>query len=293
MESKIRQILNKVGCTMKKFFLHKIIRPIIALCVSAHFLTGFILGSWIAAITSHDGRLVDGALAGVVVLCATSSTFIKNDICDLQSDSIDKPYRPIVAGNLKIQTARTFSNALLTLACTISIICWLFETRWKLLLLYIALCFAYNRIKYIFSKIKGFYVALCLAFPLFFGLEIGSLKNLRTTIIAIAFCIYIAHREILLDIRDIKGDSLKGVQTIAVKYGADAAENMSWLLWSISVYLICMCANYDIISLMCVLSYMYSSGLSLYLHKYIKYRRFASTLFQWFPMVFLGVIMFR
>ena len=190
-------------------------RPINALagCVAV-FVSGYVAGapSWLPVI-----------LAAAVVLLITVSTNAWNDYIDIEIDRVNKPGRPLPAGEVSPQQALIFSS----FGTVLSLIIAYFISP---LAFYIAV--GSNILLYLYSwKLKctvlwgngavAAIVALCFIFG---GV---AAENVQPTLMLAATVFFaLLGREILKTMADYRGDLQEGCRTIATAWGKQVARKV-------------------------------------------------------------------
>ncbi|ENN96401.1 (S)-2,3-di-O-geranylgeranylglyceryl phosphate synthase [Methanocaldococcus villosus KIN24-T80] len=139
-----------------------------------------------------------------------------NDIYDIEIDKINKPYRPLPSGRVKIFEAKMLSFSFLIIGIVLSI--FINILAFIIAVINSSLLYLYAKT---FKKIKIFgniIVAYLTGSVFLFGAAAG--KEVLVAII-LFICSFLATwaREIIKDFEDIKGDELKGVVSLPIKYG--------------------------------------------------------------------------
>jgi len=163
-----------------------------------------------------------GFLSGFLI---SASIMILNDYFDIDVDRINAPYRPLVSGEVGINTAIlssiVYGIAGLLFAYILSI------SNLIIAVLFWILGVLYDwRIKKL-GFIGNVIVSLSVAIPFIYGgVSVSKLSLLLIIFSIIAFMSNMG-RELIKGIADVKGDRIRGINTIAVKYGEGIAAILS------------------------------------------------------------------
>jgi geranylgeranylglycerol-phosphate geranylgeranyltransferase len=157
--------------------------------------------------------------------CASAGGFLINDYFDVEKDRINHPDRVLPSGKLSRKNVlcaalASFGLALL-FASLLNIISFL------LVALNIALLLAYSRVL-VFSGLIGNIIAAYLSSSLL--LLAGLVAEHSKPILPYAAFIFFVMlgREIVFDIRDIKGDAAEGLRTLPIQIGVQPAFRVVW-----------------------------------------------------------------
>jgi len=163
-----------------------------------------------------------------------TAEIILNDYMDIDKDKINKPHRPLAAGKVDCSLARKLMIGFLSGALISSF--FIYRTAPKRFFLFITvfvILTLYSLFPRIMAPIKAFITAfvtfLCLCFIFTF---IDPTHNL--IFYAFSAFFYISSREVLMDIRDYKGDSQYQCKTLAVRLGTSKAYWLAVILMTIS-----------------------------------------------------------
>jgi len=156
-----------------------------------------------------------------------SSGYIWNDIYDIEIDRINKPHRPLPAGNISLPSAKKFGIILfvlgfimviflqnlpmIILALFNSVILWLYARKGKQLLL-----------------VSNIIVAFATASTFLYG-GISNNNFGNSLFIFSAAFIYTLIRELIKDMEDVVGDRSQNIRTLATKYGKEKAKYFALL----------------------------------------------------------------
>lgn len=206
--------------------------------ISIMALTGAFIGG---AINGLEFISIDLFLAVIVVFLMLGGANAFNDFFDREVDKIIHPKRAIPSGNLTEKECLYFSYLMffssLALSLIINIFCFFIVISTIILLITYEKIF--KEMALLGNILAGFLGGMAFIFG---GVAVG--RPFTATILALmAFLIMLA-REILMDVRDMKGDSLQRV-TLPMKIGVKNA-----------IYLGCICIFATI--LITPLPYFYS-----------------------------------
>jgi 4-hydroxybenzoate polyprenyltransferase len=207
----------------------KNILPTFLLCFSG----GFITNPSILELLKSTQFIV--SIINIILI--TSSSMIINDIFDIETDKTNSPNRPLVTGAISKNQAILYSVVLLGI-CEILNLRFLPPSLRRIVDLSILFILFYTPILKKILFVKNLSCATIISFSLVFsGLASNSLPiiNNPNRDILISACSIIFSgslvNEILLDIRDIDGDSLQGIRTIPIIYGKDTSLLIVYLIW--------------------------------------------------------------
>ena len=160
----------------------------------------------------------------------SAGLMIHNDVTDLKSDKINRPYKPLPAGRIQIKSARIIGIILMVLSIFIALlinysvnnqinwICGLFTLIIVIIGLY------YNR----YGKYHGILGHIVVAFgvgaiPFWGAIAIAPQNLLLMFPLALAIFIQEIGREIMVNAGDYQGDIKAGFKTIPVQFGRKKA----------------------------------------------------------------------
>ena len=261
------------------------------LAQSAHFPTALSVGGLVALLIWYPTLTYVSILSGVTTAFITLVAFLLNDINDVKSDSLSKPHRPLVRGLISKNASLCCVSVLVSMIILLLATLLIATIYGLLLILYFVLCICYTLIKARFAVCKDFYVGFTLAIPLLYGVIEGGSLNFQNMFLISAFIFYIAHRELLMDIHDMKGDSALGVRTIPVLFGTFSAYIYSWLLWILATC--CILVLYQSLQgfRVMILLFISVSGFQLLFSCVIVVNWRIFMLTQWIPLLILGMLL--
>ncbi len=186
-------------------------------------IVGAVLAGGFLVINTFRLAISVGYLIGFVL---TASSMVLNDYADQKIDAINEPTRPLPSGAISPRAALVYGLLLMILGFALASIIGLVSflaaiVAWLLFLVY---TFIGKR-----TGLPGnVLVSICVATPFLYGsIVIGSSIELRIVIFAsIAFLANLG-REVIKGIVDIEGDSSRGVETVAVRFGVKVAALLS------------------------------------------------------------------
>jgi 4-hydroxybenzoate polyprenyltransferase len=207
----------------------KNILPTFLLCFSG----GFIMNPSIPELLKSTQFIV--SIINIILI--TSSSMIINDIFDIEIDKINSPNRPLVTGAISKKEAILYSTILLGI-CEILNLRFLPRNLQNIVHSSILFILFYTPFLKKILFVKNLSCATIVGFSLIFSgvssSNIPILNNLNRDILLTAFSIIFSGslvNEIILDIRDIEGDSSQGIRTIPVIYGKDISLLIVYLIW--------------------------------------------------------------
>ena len=192
----------------KIFYFFQIIRPLNVLMVGISVF----FGAWIAGFPGFNVNFVL-AMVSAMFICAGGNTH--NDYCDLNTDSVNKPYKVLPAGKITPNEAYVLwiitSIAGIILSIRIGYIHFCIATTTGILL------YLYNiRLKNTIFW-GNFTVSIITGLAFIYGGFISSDKKIAF-VPAIFSLFFHFGREVVKDLEDKYGDSVSGINTLATRY---------------------------------------------------------------------------
>lgn len=209
------------------------------------FMMGFavIVGAVISKQSFEDilfSNLVYGFITGFALAAAS---MVINDFCDKDIDAINEPSRPIPSGLIKPEEALVFAsvltaigfvaafltntaNALATSLCFMTaIISWMVSV-------------AYATVGKRTGLLGNFLVSACVAIPFIYG-SLAVTNRIKLNVLILASMAFLSNtgREITKGIVDVRGDRIRSIQTLAVRYGKKTAASAATLFYLFAVLL--------------------------------------------------------
>lgn len=161
----------------------------------------------------------------IMFFALSSGGFAINDYFDFKYDRITHPKRPIPSGRISRQTALMTAVILFLIAFLSSLFMnyrVVLLTITDILLLYLYSAHIKGSMKFLGNFITGF---LCAS--IFLNAWALGAPILRVLIPSIMVFLFIVAREIILDIRDVRGDALFGLKTFPAIFGERKAFTIS------------------------------------------------------------------
>lgn len=160
-----------------------------------------------------------------------------NDCCDMEKDGINKPQRPLISGNLDIRLAFMISLSVICVSLILGI--YLYQTSALRLILFLMTAMILSVYNLPFAGIvlaKNILTASATVLSLSFVFTFTPISQADLWFLAGAF-LFIISRELLMDIRDIDGDSQENYRTLAVIFGRNRIFFLAKILFSLSIIL--------------------------------------------------------
>lgn len=230
----IREKLHKKTTSLLKLVRYKNILPTTLLS----FTGGYIIQPSITMLL-HNPPFLIGIINTVLIMC---SSMIMNDLFDMKLDKINNPKRPLITGDVTIREAVLTNIAILgtTSALTYKYLSSELRFAINLAILNITL---YTPILKKALFIKNLSCASLVGFSIYFaGFNTRTLKTptyLQNQLLTIATrTIFFGSlfNEILLDIRDYRGDLQNGIRTIPNVFGINNALTFAKFILHINVF---------------------------------------------------------
>ena len=170
-------------------------------------------------------------ISGALITAAANSV---NDIYDVESDRINKPYRPIASGKVSKNAAIWISVMLYTAG----VISGAMVNRTALVVAISAVILTYvysARLKRV-SLWGNLTVALLTSIAFIYGgVAVGRVKE--SMIPAIFSFFYHFGREVIKDVEDKEGDRKAGLKTFPIRYGTVASLNLAGISFGLLILL--------------------------------------------------------
>ena len=198
----------------------RILRPVNSVMMGASILVGITMAGGF----SVGVPLTALALAFVTGFTLTGSAMVINDYYDREIDAVNEPGRPIPSGEVKPNEAVAYSLVLSAVGLAAAYLTSIQSLAiavfsWLLMMTYSA-----------WGKRTGFLgnlmVSTCIGLPFVYG---GVIAGNTSTSLLFSVLAFLSNtgREVTKGIVDIEGDGARGVNTIAVSYGADKAAYLA------------------------------------------------------------------
>ncbi|MBE9390501.1 geranylgeranylglycerol-phosphate geranylgeranyltransferase [Fervidicoccus fontis] len=159
----------------------------------------------------------------------TASSMVFNDYNDREIDLINQPSRAIPSKRIGEREALSYGILLSLIGIISSLYTGLYTFAIAILTFGIALLYNFWGKKT--GLIGNFMVSYSVTIPLIYGAVMINSFTFKIMIFASMVFLTNTGREIIKGIADIAGDSVKGIRTIAVKYGAKRASIVaSWFI---------------------------------------------------------------
>jgi geranylgeranylglycerol-phosphate geranylgeranyltransferase len=197
--------------------MFSMIRPLNVLIAGAAVL----LGAWLTDV-SLLGLRTDLAVLIVILFTAAGNTM--NDVCDLQSDLVNRPRRPLPAGRISLTTARLFYWICFATGFLLA----LYQSLYWIALPALLLIVWYNlhlQRTVLFGNLS---VAILTVLPLWYAADPAHWRDLLLPSLLVLM-VQLA-REIIKDIEDMKGDQLQAARTLPLVAGTESAFLLALLL---------------------------------------------------------------
>jgi geranylgeranylglycerol-phosphate geranylgeranyltransferase len=163
---------------------------------------------WIAAIVAghsiYSNRILAASLSAALI---TAYGNVVNDLFDIKADTINKPYRPLVRGDVDRRTAIVIAIALALIGLALSIV--VGSHAYLVAMLVIILLLVYTPIFKGMSYIGNILVAVVSSLAFIYGGMAVDKPFGALILVAFAFLLHLG-REIVKDIQDRYADSAAG-----------------------------------------------------------------------------------
>lgn len=170
-------------------------------------------------------------------LFASMGGFALNDYYDVEKDKINKKNRAIPGGKISKTIALLISCILLIIALLVAV----FISRDYIeLILYLSSILGvimYNIVVKKAAILKPFYASLLCGLPVIYSIVLFK-YNVFNMFILLSTITFISGREILMDIKDVKGDRLCDITTLPMVLGEKYSEKLAFLIQAIGIILL-------------------------------------------------------
>ena len=173
-------------------------------------------------------------LAGLSAMLVGASGNVLNDVCDLEIDRINRPLRPLPAGQVTTRQARILWAVLTIVGVGLAVL--VSKVHVAIAVPSVILLFAYSTRLKSLPLVGNVVVSVIVAAALIYGgLSVGGVE-LALPATVFAFLVTMA-RELLKDIEDLRGDATYDVSSFAVVKGADAATTLAVTILLLTIWL--------------------------------------------------------
>jgi len=166
------------------------------------------------------------------MLFLTSFAFLMNDLWDLGKDVIAGRTRPLATGQITRFQVIVSVTAMLALAYLVA---WATNAP-HVLAAAVVISVAAGLYSPITAKqplLKNLYAAVLSCSPIVLA---GAAVPIERSGITAAFvALFIAGREVLLDVKDLEGDRVAGLRTLAVRLGESNASVLAWAIMTVGL----------------------------------------------------------
>jgi len=209
-----------------------ILRPINSLMMGFAVIVGYFIATQGQLNPLPYHKLVLGFFTGFFL---TASSMVLNDYFDKEIDAVNAPYRPIPSGLISSREAIVYAVLLslagLIFSLLINQLCFL------LALSSFTVSSLYNALFKRTGLLGNFMVSFCVAIPFIFGAAVADGINIVLLILSIMVFLSNTAREIIKGIADVEGDRMRGVLTLAVRYGGKYASKVAFLFFILAILL--------------------------------------------------------
>ncbi len=203
----------------------KIIRPINCVMIGIGVITGEVI------IAKFNLPLLQTIFAFLSGFFLTAAAMVLNDYIDLPADKINAPQRPLPSGLISPRIALVYYFALGFLG--IFLASFLSHINFLIAIIYFILASLYDTSIKKTGLIGNLIVSASVAIPFVYGAVLVS-EKIPIIIIIFFLVAFLANtgREIIKGIADVKGDKVRGYNTVAVKFG----EAKAAIIGSLFIY---------------------------------------------------------
>jgi geranylgeranylglycerol-phosphate geranylgeranyltransferase len=197
---------------------------------ATRILTSSIVGLCVFGSALVAGVTLGQAFAASMPFMLTAmGGFCLNDVCDFTKDSVNKPYRAIPSGRLTKAGAQTLALILLAASVTMTALADLSLSQKALHLLVLIGIVTYNWVVRRAAVIKGLYTAVFATIPFVF-VSLSWSPTVVSIGFPIAVMVFMAGRELLMDVVDVPGDEADKIRTLPMAIGTGWAKMLAFSL---------------------------------------------------------------
>lgn len=180
--------------------------------------------------------LPESLLAFLSIFCISASILILNDYFDIETDKLNAPDRPIPS-NL-VSPSEAFILAIIVLLLGLMSGYFINITSFFISIVLFIIGFLYNW-KFKKTGLPGnIMVSFSVGMTFIYGcVSVGLSVNKIVLLFAMIAALVDLGEEIAADSLDVKGDKLINSNSLAIKYGSKAAQNVSFIIFFIVVLL--------------------------------------------------------
>lgn len=208
---------------------------LIGLLILSRIVTSSIISmAVLVSSLKHGNSFYDSFMHSLPFFLIAVGGFALNDFYDVRKDSVNKPYRVIPSGKFSARFVLAFGIVSLSTALVLSATLSRNATEFALYASTLLGVSSYNYFVKYLSLSKTFLTSAMSALPLLYSVLIFDYPTIYL-LLPLATSAFILGREWLMDVRDIKGDSLGGITTIPMLIGRDLTATLGFLLQFLSV----------------------------------------------------------
>lgn len=215
--------------------LLRLTRPINCLMVGTAVVVSIFLAGMFSA-SFYPTIFLDIIYGFVTGFMLTAASMAINDYFDREIDAVNEPNRPIPSGEINSKAALVFGVILTTIGLGTSFLVNL--SCFFIAVLALILFIIYTIVGKNSGLPGNFLVSACIGIPFLFGSFVIS-DSIQLNILILTMLAFLSNtgREICKGIVDVKGDRIKDVRTLAVRYGEKNAAIAASIFFFLSVLL--------------------------------------------------------
>lgn len=241
------------------------LRGLIRLARPVNGLIAFIsvfLGAYLAQ--GSINSLINITIVAFAAFLLLSGGNAFNDFRDIETDSINKPSRPIPSGQVSRRTALVFAIVLFVIGTGLGLfVNWMaFSVACSVFALLVLYTLRLRQFLLVGNIVIGLLTGLTFISG---GIAVGTIGG--AVIPAIFAFLFTAGREIVKDIQDMKGDDVSGLSSLPLRWGQRRAMHVSLIFLFLVIfispwpyflhiyslyYLICVAAGVDLVLIYCI-----------------------------------------
>jgi geranylgeranylglycerol-phosphate geranylgeranyltransferase len=216
--------------------------------------------------------LVNIMIVAFAAFLLLSAGNVLNDFCDVETDRINKPSRPIPSGLIERRSALMFAIVLFAIGTGLGLLVnWLaFSVACTVSVLLVLYTVGLRRLLPVGNAAIGLLTGLTFISG---GIAVGAISG--AIVPAVFAFLFTVGREIVKDIQDVRGDKAVGLPSLPVRWGKRKAMYASFILLALVIlisplpyflniyslyYLICVILGVDLVLVYCMLILLIGSG---------------------------------
>ena len=283
----IVELANEINRRRRMWKIKRAMRTIAGFLLVIRIATSTVIALVIILPSLHEGLSFTKAfLSALPFFLAAAGGFALNDYYDVEKDVVNKPYRAIPSG--KLSRHAVIATAVILMVGAFATASLSNGNKLQLALYYFSIlgvCF-YNYLVKHFTLSKNVVTSLVSTLPILYVILFLKYPPVYL-LIPTASLIFLIGREWLMDIRDMNGDAVSGIETLPMRIGTKKTALIAFLSFFVSsallLLLVVTIQTKWATTFLCLMIISIVFLLALWNFRQGRYRR-AVVLGLWFPM---------